>query len=54
MESDSDLSLDYKISYFINYNGEIVGAEAPEHIDIFQEFQRVVPFELNEFESNEK
>lgn len=46
VESDSDLSLDYKISYFINYNGEIVGAEAPEHIDIFQEFQRVVPFEL--------
>ncbi|GEM_PF-3644079 len=45
VESDSDLSLDYKISYFINYDGEIVGAEKPEHIDIFQEFQRVVPFE---------
>lgn len=33
----------------ITYNIEGIsseGAEAPEHIDIFQEFQRVVPFEL--------
>ena len=46
VESDRDLSLDYRISYFIDYDGKVVGAEAPEHIDIFQEFQRVVPFEL--------
>ena len=44
--SDSDMSLDYRISYFIDYDGKVVGAEAPEHIDIFREFQRVVPFEL--------
>lgn len=46
VESDRDLSLEYRISYFINYDGKVVGGEAPEHIDIFQEFQRVVPFEL--------
>ena len=46
VESDRDLSLDYRISYFIDYDGKVVGAEAPEHIDIFREFQRVVPFEL--------
>ncbi len=46
VESDSDMSLDYRISYFIDYDGKVVGAEAPEHIDIFREFQRVVPFEL--------
>lgn len=44
--SDNDLLLDYRISYFINYNGELVGAELPKHMDIFQEFQRVVPFEV--------
>lgn len=46
VESDNDMSLDYRISYFIDYDGKVVGAEAPEHIDIFREFQRVVPFEL--------
>lgn len=46
VESDRDLSLEYRISYFINYDGKVVGGEAPEHIDIFQEFRRVVPFEL--------
>ncbi|WP_249169262.1 hypothetical protein [Porphyromonas levii] len=46
VESDNDLLLDYRISYFINYNGELVGAGIPNHIDIFQEFQRVVPFKL--------
>ena len=46
VESDNDMSLDYRISYFIDYDGKFVGAEAPEHIDIFREFKRVVPFEL--------
>lgn len=46
VESDNEMSLDYRISYFIDYDGKVVGAEAPEHIDIFREFQRVVPFEL--------
>ena len=50
MESDSDFSLEYRISYFINYDGKVVGGEAPEHIDIFQEFRRVVPFELQGIE----
>ena len=44
VDADADLSLDYQISYLINYDGKVVGSEAPEHIDIFQEFQRVVPF----------
>lgn len=46
VKSDSDLLMDYSISYFINYDGKVVGSEAPEHIDIFQEFQRVVPFQF--------
>ena len=50
VESDRDLSLEYRISYFINYDGKVVGGEAPEHIDIFQEFRRVVPFELQGIE----
>lgn len=46
VKSDEDMQLDYEISYFIDFKGNLMGKEIPERIDIFKEFQGVVPFEL--------
>lgn len=46
VKSNEDMQLDYEISYFIDFRGNLIGKEIPERIDIFKEFQEVVPFEL--------
>lgn len=46
VKSDEDMQLDYEISYFIDFKGNLIGKEISERIDIFKEFQEVVPFEL--------
>jgi hypothetical protein len=43
---DEDMQLDYEISYFIDFKGNIIGKEIPNRIDIFKEFKEVVPFKL--------
>ncbi|MDR1876292.1 MAG: hypothetical protein LBQ84_01565 [Flavobacteriaceae bacterium] len=46
VKSDEDMQLDYEISYFIDYSGNLIGKSISNRIDIFQEFKEVVPFEL--------
>jgi hypothetical protein len=45
VKSDEDMLLDYEISYFIDFKGNIIGNEIPERIDFFKEFKEAVPFE---------
>lgn len=46
VKSDEDMQLDYEIDYFIDYEGNLIGKEIENRIDIFKEFKDVVPFEL--------
>lgn len=46
VKSNKDLKLDYKICYFIDFNGNLLGKDITERIDIFKEFKEAVPFEL--------
>lgn len=46
VKSDEDMQLDYEISYFIDFKGNLLGKEIPDRIDIFKEFKEAVPFEL--------
>lgn len=46
VKSDKDMVLDYEISYFIDYNGKVIGKENPDRFDIFTEFKEAVPFEI--------
>lgn len=46
VKSDEDMQLDYEISYFIDFKGNLIGKEIPGRIDIFNEFKEIVPFEL--------
>lgn len=36
-----------EISYTIDFNGKLIGNGDKERIDVFQEFKKAVPFELN-------
>ena len=40
--------LHYKISYVIDFTGNILGKEIPDRIDIFKEFKETIPFELKQ------
>lgn len=46
VKSNEDMQLDYEISYFIDFKGNLIGKEMLDKIDIFKEFNEVVPFEL--------
>jgi hypothetical protein len=46
VKSDEDMQLDYEISYFIDFKGNLLGKEIPDRIDIFKEFKEAIPFEL--------
>lgn len=46
VRSNEDIQLDYKISYFIDFKGSLVGKEILDRIDIFEEFKEAVPFKL--------
>lgn len=46
VKSDKDMKLDYEISYFIDFKGNLIGKAIPDRIDIFKEFKDAVPFEL--------
>lgn len=46
VQSDKNMKLDYEISYFIDFKGNLTGKEIPNRIDIFKEFKDAVPFEL--------
>jgi len=46
VKSGEDMQLDYEISYFIDFNGNIIGKEMPDRIDIFKDFKEKVHFEL--------
>lgn len=45
VKSEEDMLLDYETSYFIDFDGNLLGEEAIR-IDIFKEFKAVVPFEI--------
>ena len=45
--SSNDMKLEYKVNYFIDFNGRIIGEEVPYRIDIFKKFKEKVPFKLN-------
>lgn len=44
--SESDMSLESRISYWINYSGEIIGGGKNREIDIFKDFKEQIPFSL--------
>lgn len=44
--SEEDMLLDYEISYFIDFNGNVIGKPIQDRIDIFQELKATVPFDL--------
>ena len=44
--TDEDMLLNYEMSYFIDFNGNLIGKEFHDRIDIFKEFKETVPFEL--------
>jgi hypothetical protein len=46
VKSDEDMLLNYEMSYFIDFNGNLIGKEFHDRIDIFKEFKETVPFEL--------
>ncbi len=46
VKSNKDLKLDYKICYFIDFKGNLLGKDITDRIDIFKEFKEAVPFEL--------
>lgn len=46
VKSDEDMQLDYEISYFIDFKGNVIGQPIQDRIDIFQELKATVPFEL--------
>lgn len=46
VKSDKYMKLDYEISYFIDFKGNLIGKEIPDRIDIFKFFKNAVPFEL--------
>jgi hypothetical protein len=46
VRSNEDMNLDYEISYFIDFEGKIIGKSVSDRIDIFEEFKAIVPFEL--------
>ncbi len=43
---DTDMFLDYEISYTIDFKGNLINKQISEWIDIFKEFSDVVPFEI--------
>lgn len=47
MNSLEDMQIDYEIVYFIDFNGSIIGKDMPNRIDIYKEFIKAVPFEIN-------
>ena len=46
VKADKDMQIDYKRSYFIDFNGNLLGNEFSERIDVFKEFEDVVPLKL--------
>ena len=46
IKSEKDMKLEYKISYIIDFKGNLIGKEIPKRIDVFKEFKEAVPFEL--------
>lgn len=44
--SGKDMQLEYKVNYYIDFNGRIIGEEIPYRIDIFKMFKEKVPFIL--------
>jgi len=47
VKSLDDMQLDYKITYFIDFNGNLLEKKNINRLDIFNEFKEVVPFKLN-------
>lgn len=47
VNSLEDMQIDYEIVYFIDFNGSIIGKDMPNRIDIYKEFIKAVPFEIN-------
>lgn len=46
VNSEKDMKIKKEIAYVIDYNGIPIGNADKERLDIFQEFKKVVPFEL--------
>jgi hypothetical protein len=46
VNSKEDLKLVNTVKYYINYKGELLSNPPKEHIDIFEEFKKNVPFEI--------
>ena len=46
VSSDKDMKVKKEITYTIDLNGKLIGNADKERIDVFQEFKKVVPFEL--------
>lgn len=44
--SEKDMKVKKEISYTIDFKGAVIGSADKERLDIFQEFKKVVPFEL--------
>ena len=46
VKSNKDMQLNYKVIFYMDFNGNILGDEIPYRIDIFKEFTKKVPFEI--------
>lgn len=46
VSSDKDMKVKNEITYTIDLNGKLIGYADKEKIDVFQEFKKVVPFEI--------
>ncbi len=46
VSSDRDMKAKKEITYTIDFNGKPVGNADKKRIDVFQEFKKVVPFEI--------
>jgi hypothetical protein len=46
VKSEKDMELEYGISYFIDFKGNVIGKPIQNRIDIFEELKKTVPFEL--------
>lgn len=47
LKSDSDIQVSKQLSYYVDFNGNVIGDPVPDRVDIFREFKQAVPFKLD-------
>lgn len=47
LKPDSEIRVSRQRSYYIDFDGKLIGEPVPDRIDIFEEFKNTVAFKLN-------